>query len=79
MFRRCLCVLLASSAAVLWSAAAQGQFVSLISDFESFPDWYEEIMFRHPSVSGSTTGLDPLQGDLTYLTNVTYSPSRTAA
>jgi len=74
MTRRCLCVLLASSAVLLWNAAAQGQFVSLISDFESFPDWSEEIMFRHPSVSGSTIGLDPAQGDLTYLTNVTYDP-----
>jgi hypothetical protein len=59
MTRRCLCVLLASSAVLLWNAGAQGQFVSLISDFESFPDWEEEVMFRHPSVAGSTIGLDP--------------------
>jgi hypothetical protein len=71
MFRRFPCALLALTAALLWNSVAQGQFISLISDFESFPDWEEEVMFRHPSVSGSTTGLDPSQGDLTYLTNVT--------
>jgi hypothetical protein len=71
MSRRSVCMLLGCGAALLCNAAALGQFISLISDFESFPDWEEEVMFRNPSVSGSTTGLDPLQGDLTYLTNVT--------
>jgi hypothetical protein len=67
---RSLCVVLVSGALLFSSAAAQGQFVTLVSDFEDFPDFVEEVMFRNPSLSGSTMGLDPADGDLTYITNV---------
>ncbi len=60
-------------AVVALAATASAQFPRLISDFED-PNWtpfITEVMFRNPSLSGSTTGLDPNVGDLTFLTDVT--------
>jgi len=72
MARLRLGVVGAFAASLLCSVAAMGQFVAPISDFESFTDFDEEVFFRNPGVSGTTSGIVTLPDtSLTYLTNVT--------
>lgn len=78
MLRRGVYSLLACGAAVLTGTVAQAQFVSLVTDFED-PGWtpfVTEVMFRAPSVSGTTTGLDPNPaiGNGTFLTDIASDP-----
>ncbi len=61
---RCRPALL-SALLLLVVGSAQGQFVTLVTDFED-PAWtpfVTVVMFRDPSLSGTTRGLDPAVAD----------------
>lgn len=76
MSRRLACGFATTALLLLLSAAASAQVQKLVTDFEN-PAWtpfITEVMFRNPSLSGSTIGLDPNDGDLTYLTDRTLDP-----
>jgi len=71
MTRRC--VTAAAVSLLCLTGGAQADFSRLITDFEN-PAWtpfITEVMFRNPSVSGSTTGLDPAITNMTFLTDIT--------
>jgi len=75
MSRRWLCPSLVL-AFLAWAGPAHGQFVTLVTDFEN-PAWtpfVTVVMFRDPSLSGTTTGLDPAIADATYLTDTSLNP-----
>ncbi|MCP4249722.1 MAG: hypothetical protein GY778_21990 [bacterium] len=81
-------VILTLAAALLTAPTANAQFTVLVTDFEdgAWTSFVTQVMFQNPSTSGSTTGLDPLISDLTYLTDtnldpfsVHHSPQRAAA
>lgn len=74
--------------AVAGGTSALGQFQTLVTDFDNgaWTPFVTEVMFKNPSFSPSTLGLDPNDGDLTYLTDVSidtlsvaHSGSRSSA
>jgi len=56
--------------------AAHAQFIGPVTDFEdnAWTPFVTVVMFNDPSFSGSTRGLDPADGELTYLTQVPDDP-----
>lgn len=58
--------------AVAGGTSALAQFQTLVTDFDNgaWTPFVTEVMFRNPSFSPSTLGLDPNDGNLTYLTDV---------
>ncbi len=76
MPRRLVCGLLALGLPFVCVPAALGQFSKLVTDFED-PGWtpfVTEVIFRNPSVSGTTIGLDPAIPNSTYLSDVNQNP-----
>lgn len=68
-------LLIVSGAVLLSAATARAQFPKLVTDFEGggWTPFVTVVMFRNPSVSGTTTGI-VAGSDATYLTDTTYDP-----